>query len=176
MLNLTDREWKTFMLSDLFNIDLSKGDNQPSLLENGNYPLISAGTKNNGVCAFIKEGDGKSQLFDDNTITVDMFGTPFYHSYSYYAVSHGRVNILKSKSCAFNRYVALFVVSVISEGVKNKYSYNQMCSQKRLMKQPVMLPITADGTPDYAFMEQYIKEREEKLTQKYRHLFPIITK
>ncbi len=167
MLSLIDREWKAFIISDLFDIDLSKGDNQPSLLEGGIYPLISAGTKNNGVCAYIKEGDGKSQLFDKNTITVDMFGTPFYHSYSYYAVSHGRVNMLKPK-IKFNKYIGLFIISTINEGVKNKYSYNQMCSQKRLSKQPIMLPITEDGTPDYGFMEQYIREREEKLALKYK--------
>ena len=36
-----------------------------------------------------------------------------------------------------------------------------------MVKSKIMLPINNDGNPDYAFMEQYIKEREYKLKQKY---------
>ena len=42
-----------------------------------------------------------------------------------------------------------------------------MCSQKRILRQPIMLPITDDGQPDYEFMEQYIKEREMVKREQY---------
>ena len=37
MFNLDDRKWKMFMMAEIFKVDLSKGDNQPSLLEEGCY-------------------------------------------------------------------------------------------------------------------------------------------
>lgn len=167
MIDLNDKRWKNFMLADIFKVDLSKGDNQPSLLEKGKYPLISAGTKNNGVCYFINKGDGKSQLFEKNTITVDMFGTPFYHAYDFYSVSHGRVNILSAISDEFNKYIGLFIITCITEGTKSKYSYNQMCSQKRILRQPIMLPVDENDNPDYLFMEEFIKEREAVKRKQY---------
>ena len=30
-----------------------------------------------------------------------------------------------------------------------------------------MLPVDESGNPDYAFMEQYIKEREQQIVQNY---------
>ena len=36
-----------------------------------------------------------------------------------------------------------------------------------MQKQMILLPVTNSGTPDYDFMEQYIKEREQKITQNY---------
>lgn len=56
-ISLNDVKWKEFKIEDLFNISLSKGDNQANLLLDGNIPLISSGTTNNGICKFIKTGD-----------------------------------------------------------------------------------------------------------------------
>lgn len=36
-----------------------------------------------------------------------------------------------------------------------------------MQKQSLLLPVDESGNPDYAFMEQYIKEREQQIIQKY---------
>ena len=37
----------------------------------------------------------------------------------------------------------------------------------RINKEKIVLPVDESGTPDYDFMEQYIKEREQQIVQKY---------
>ena len=165
-MNLNDREWKEFKISDIFQIELSAGDNQANLLEEGNFPLVSSGMNNNGVCKFIKTGDSKSQMFNGNIITIDMFGKTFYHPYNFFAVSHGRVNMLFPKF-KINKEVGIFLVKAIENSTTGKYSYNRMCSRSRLENQLITLPVNLDNSPDYEFMESYIKEKENKMISKY---------
>lgn len=159
--HLRDVKWGEFNIKDYFDFYLSKGDNQADLLESGLIPLISSGSSGNGICKFIKKGDEKSEIFDKNLITVDMFGKPFFHPYKFYSVSHGRINILKEKQTISN-YAKKYLIKVIEKSTEGIFSYNRMCSQKRLMKIKIMLPVDKNGNPDWHFMEEYIKERENK--------------
>ena len=42
-----------------------------------------------------------------------------------------------------------------------------MCSNRRIRTLKILLPIDAHGQPDYAFMEHFIKEREQKILRDY---------
>lgn len=108
---------------------------------------------NNGIVAYVKSGDGKSEMFSGNSLTVDMFGQPFYHEYNFYSVSHGRVNILESNK--INLLTGLFVVQVLKMQ-ESRFGYNNMLSSSRLADIIVVLPIKSDQTPDWDYMEQYI--------------------
>ena len=163
---LNDREWREFRIEELFDICLSKGDNQANLLNIGNIPLVSAGSVNNGICKYIKNGDGISQIFNGNIITVDMFGKIFYQPYKFYSVSHGRINILIPK-IFLNKHILLFFVNILEKRFDGKYSFANMCSKKRLEREKILLPTTPQGDPDYEFMENYIKELMSKKRQKY---------
>ena len=157
-------EWKAFRIDELFEITLPKGDNQADKLLDGNIPLISSGMNNNGITKFILEGDEKAELFKKNIITVDMFGKTFQHNYNFYSVSHGRINILSPKFNS-NSYILYFIITSITESVKNIFSYNRMCSQKRLSLINIFLPIDSFGNPNWQFMEEYIKQKEKKLAE-----------
>lgn len=58
---------------------------------------------------------------------------------------------------------------MVSSLDKNRliYSYGYKRTEARLLNESIMLPIDDNGTPDYTFMENYIKEQELKLKQKY---------
>jgi hypothetical protein len=150
-------KWNEFEVSKLFDVELSKGDNQAQKLIEGNIPLISAGNFNNGVCKYIKKGDVESNLFQKNTLTIDMFGKSFYQDEDYYAVSHGRVNILKPKF-KLNKNIGLFLVGVFNSTFTKKYSFSVMCSQSALNGETIKLPVNKYNEPDWEFMEDYIKE------------------
>ena len=153
------KNWKGFRIGDYFNIYLSKDDIQPKKhIANGNIPLISSGKTNNGISAYIK--DDYAKLWDDGTITVDMFGKAFYQNKPYYCVSHGRVNILQAK---FNisEKVALFVISAI-ERISSKYEFKEMCTGTKLSNDIIKLPATPDGQPDWEYMESYMKKIMEE--------------
>ncbi len=172
MMKLSDREWKTFPVEDIFKVDLSNGDNKANKLPKGRVPLISSGTKNNGVVKFVLCGDGKSQLFQSGTLTFDMFGKCFYHPYQFYAVSHGRINVLSNKKM-ISKYVSIFLLAVIEKSSENIFSYNRMASSKRMKKLKLKLPVDYNNHPDYDFMEQYIKEKyfyiKSQIKEKQKH-------
>lgn len=164
-LSLNDAEWGEFKISNLFEIELSKGDNKADLLNVGRIPLISSGLNKNGITKFVDSGDGKSEIIANNTITVDMFGQSFYHYYNYYAVSHGRVNILHPNFKA-NKFILLFCVDSINKSTCNIFSYNRMCSSTRLSKLRILLPIDNFRNPNWQFMEDYIKQEQKDIAQK----------
>ncbi len=163
---LENKIWKTFFVDDLFEVFLPSGDTQADNCNDGKFPLISAGFNNNGVCKFIERGDDKSKIYGENIISVDMFGKTFFHEYKFYSVSHGRINLLKPLK-NLNRFQLQFLTIAINESSKNKFSYNQMCSSKRIKKIIVTLPVNELGEIDFEYMEKYIALREQKLIQQY---------
>ena len=99
-------------------------------LDDGKYALLSAGTSDNGICKFINKGDEKSEMFDNNNISIDMFGKVYFHEYKFYSVSHGRIIILTPKE-KYKRYTGLFIAEAIENSSRGKFSYAQMCSAKK---------------------------------------------
>lgn len=153
---LNSCHWKKFKLADLFDVSLTKGDIKADEVEYGNTPLISSGGSNNGVVKYITEnGDGKAETFPPNTITLDMFCHACYHSYKYYAVGHGRVNILKPKF-QLNRYIGIFICTILDREAY-RFSYGRAVYSSVAENMEIKLPVTPTGEPDWQFMEDYIK-------------------
>lgn len=164
-LSLNDVEWGEFRIKDLFDVSLSKGDNKADLLNEGDIPLISSGSNMNGITKFINKGDGISEIIKSETITVDMFGKAFYQPFNYFAVSHGRINIL-TPLIKLSGEVMKFITGCINESTKDIFSYNRMCSSTRLYKIKILLPMKCDKKPNYKFMEDYIKQEQKDIAQK----------
>ena len=159
--------WGEFKVGELFDVYLSKDDIQPKHLQEGDTPLISSGKEKNGITAYITDDD--AQLWDANTLTVDMFGKVFYQNAPYYCVSHGRVNILYPKT-KLNEKILLFIASVIEQVSVNKYNFTDMCTAGKIKNDVLLLPVTSAGAPDWTCMEQYMKEMEEKAKKRLEKL------
>lgn len=160
-MNLNTLSWKEFTIGDYFDVFLSSGDLKIDDCEPGSIPLISSGSTNNGIVGYIDEkGDGKAQIFKANCITVDMFCNAFYQNKDFYAVSHGRVNILYPKF-KFNLQIGLFICNIIKKE-QFKYSYGRAVYSSEIARMIIKLPSTAVGLPDWNFMEQYIKSLNHK--------------
>ena len=63
-----------------------------------------------------------------------------------------------------NLYTGLFFVGS-QDLIKPKYGHGYKRNAKHLHVDRVMLPASSDGTPDFDYMEQYIKN---KMIQKYK--------
>lgn len=153
-------KYKNFMIGDLFHVHLTKGDLKASdCTTNPRYdsiPLVSAGDSNNGYVGSVeKSGDGKAEVFSGNSITVDMFCKAYYQPRTFYAVGHGRVNILIPKF-KLNAYRALYICAIINNE-KYRFSYGRALYSNTIKDLHISLPIDSDGTPDWAYMENYIK-------------------
>ena len=150
--------WKAFKVGDLFDIMLAKGDIQPKLCDDGDTLLVSAGNEDNGVVARISSyGDGVSEMFPAGCVTVSMFGQAFWQDKPFYAVSHGRVNILQPRH-AVSDFIGLFLAVALNAATGKDFSYQTMCTRARLLNLELMLPATSDGEPDWVYMEQYMKD------------------
>ncbi len=155
-MKLNTQEWKYYTIGDLFRVELTKGDIKADEVDSGDIPLISSGEGNNGVVKYIsKEGDGKAEMFPDNTITLDMFCHASYQGIHYYAVGHGRVNILFPKF-ELNKYIGIFICTLINRE-EYRFSYGRAVYSTVAEKMKIKLPVTPAGTPDWKFMEDYIK-------------------
>lgn len=149
-------KWQEFRVGDLFYVELSKGDIKIDDFTEGNVRLISSGETDNGVVGHIgANGDGKAEMFSANQMTVDMFGNAFYQDEPFYAVSHGRVNVLKPRF-SITKNIALFIATVIKQQ-QYKYSYGRAVYSKVVENMVIKLPTDPNGEPDWLFMENYIK-------------------
>lgn len=154
------REWGEFRVGELFDAALSKDDIQPKVIVEGNTPLVSSGKENNGIIAFIDNKNAR--LWEANTLTVDMFGKVFYQEQPYYAVSHGRVNILMPRM-PMTKHSMQFIGCAIERVTTDKYAFSEMCTGTKLLKDVIMLPKDKTGQPDWAYMEEYMRKMEEKV-------------
>lgn len=64
-----------------------------------------------------------------------------------------------------NKYTGLFVASILCR-FKEKYTFGYGRTENRLRKDKVFLPINSEGQPHWEFMENYMKQIEEKQKQK----------
>lgn len=154
--------WKEFRIGDLFEACLSKDDIQPKDFVEGKIPLVSSGKENNGIIAFVE--DKKARLWEANTLTIDMFGKVFYQENPYFAVSHGRINILLPK-ISMTKGCLQFMGCAIEKVTLQKYAFNEMCTGTKVLKDSIKLPATPDGAPDWAYMESYMANLETKVAE-----------
>lgn len=163
MLDLHDREWKEFYLRDIFP-DIQRGKRLKTADHiQGSIPYVSSSAINNGVDAFIGNG-GKVRKFEECLTLANSgsVGKTFYHSYEFIASDH----VTSLKSDKLNKYSYLFIATIVQR-LEEKYSFNREINDVRINKEKIVLPVDESGNPDYAFMEQYIKERERQIIQNY---------
>ena len=152
---LENKEWKAFLLTDLFLFEKGNQNNMNSL-NLGNIPLISAKKINNGYKSFVSVNSKK--LFKGNCISLNNdgdggAGLAYYQPSKMAVDSH--VSILYQKEI-LEKNCLIFLSKCISQQA-NRFGHGHSINNERLKMFKVVLPITSDGKPDYAYMEQYTK-------------------
>ena len=169
MLNLNDREWKSFNLIDdnMFYIDEVKTFKSTALVESdGVFDVVGATSKNNGNVGFLPK-QYSDYLTSGNCICLiktgqGSVGDAVYKQGAFVPSN----NVCVIRSSWLNRHNGMFIVAEINKQA-DRYSYGYIRNNSRIRKEQLMLPTADDGQPDYVFMEQYIREREGNLKQKY---------
>lgn len=165
-LSLEDREWKNFFIGDLFEI-YTGTDLILSRMDNGDIPVISHSITNNGVAFFTSQIDNR-KIFDCNkTISLADRGNfyAFVQKMNFYIGT--RVKALEAKFKDSNLYILNFICPLINKQ-STKFSYgNNATSKTGSIK--ILLPVTSLGNPDYLFMEQYMREKEERKIAHYEN-------
>lgn len=148
------------LLNNLFIFDKGERIVEQSRME-GEIPLITASSNNNGRTSMIDKEDGleRNKRLNKDRITIDMFCNVYYHNYEYF--SDDNVHTLsfinpEYETHVLNPYVNIFLITILSL-FKDKFEFGRQVRLKRLEKLHIKLPVDGKGDPDWTFMEAYVK-------------------
>lgn len=165
--NFGEVRWKAYSLNEI--CDIKPGVRLVSRqMEEGERPFIGAADSNNGVTNFVSN---KNASLDSNLLGVNYNGNGvaigFYHPYE--AIFTDDVKRIKFKQQEGNKYVYLFLKAAILKQ-KSKYQYGYKFSGERMNRQKITLPSTADGQPNFDYMEAYMRRKESEILTQYVNL------
>ncbi|QKQ05982.1 restriction endonuclease subunit S [Staphylococcus saprophyticus] len=157
---LNEVEWKDYYINTLFNFKRGNQNNM-SDLKSGELPLISAKKTNNGYKDFVKKNN--KQIYPSKIISLNNdgeggVGIAYYQPFKSLIDTHVTALINKYR---INKHAKLFVARMITTQ-RNKFSHGYAISTNRLNRQIIKLP-TINKQPDYKFMEQYMKRKENEV-------------
>mgnify|MGYP002711996446 FL=1 len=160
---LKDIEWKNFSIQEIFDTKIGKNVNGNKVNKlSGELPYVTRKETYNGIAGFLNEDKkiiSKLNIINRPVITIgNETAQPYVQNYNFYTGT--KVNILTPKEIV-NVKALKFIAQSLQQH-KEKYSYSFTINSSRLKKQIIKLP-TKDGKPDYKFMEQYMKRKENEI-------------
>lgn len=153
-----EKKFKSFILSSLFSSATGDVDIQKKDINGKGYPVVSSGLDNQGIIGY---SDIPAKVLPANTITIDMFGNVFFRDFEYKEVTHARIFTLIPKSFELSVGTGLYIVSILSRQTK-RFSYNNMASWNKMKTFEISLPVDADGSIDWHYMQERIAELEQE--------------
>ena len=163
MLSLSGVRWGEFVIGDLFKVEGTITTKPENLIKNGKTPRITCSAANNGLDdVYANKATERGHVLTIDSATV---GFVAYQEYDFIATDH--VEKLTLRNRKLSRYLGLFCVAAISYAVNHKYNYGYKFSQDRIRRQTIMLPVDESGRPDYAFMERFMRNIEQRLIRAY---------
>ncbi len=151
--------WKSFNLEKLFGKStrgrrLKSDDRIPGVL-----PFVTAGEADEGISDFI---GNNVVVFNENTTTIDMFGSAKYRNYKYGGDDH----IADEQTETQDKYASIFVTSAIHKSSHNgQFSYDKNFYAKDADVLNIMLP-EKNGRPDYDYMKTLISAIHKIIIEK----------
>lgn len=166
MKKLTEMKWDSFVLDEIFNIKATNSSIDRKKLngKQGDIPYITRTDKNNGWDSFV--GTQEDYNVDKgNVITVGLdTQTAFYQPIAFYTGQN--IQIFSNEKV--NKYVASFIIPLLKKQMEKFNWGGNGATLGRLRRQKILLPITEEGTPNYSYMEEYMKSVEKRLLERYK--------
>jgi len=123
----------------------------------GKRPFIGATDSNNGITAWV---DNTNESLDKLVLGVNYNGSvveTFFHPYE--CIFSDDVKRLHLKNGITSYHVMLFLKTMIIQQ-KVKFEYGYKFNEKRMKRQKILLPVTDEDSPDWQFMEEYMRRKE----------------
>lgn len=158
--------WGRFIIGELFELVSGRCSNAGSLEHDDiGVPYVGATNRNNGVLDFVKPVD--KLMMKGNCIAFVKQGEG---SVGYAVYKHedfiSSTSISAGYASFINKYTGIFITTV-ADKVRGKYNYNYPRSDSRLKQEIIQLPVDESGRPDYAFMERFMRNIEQRLIRAY---------
>lgn len=159
--------WKDFGLLNLFSYRKGNQKNMNALRE-GKTPLVSAKKIENGYKGFFSVSE--DEVFVGHCITLNNdgdggAGLAYYQPASFALDTH--VTALYPLE-PMTKNDMIFIAGCISKQ-RVLFGHGRSINTTRLKHLSIMLPCSDNQTPDYEFMEKYMKQKEKKLLTRYKN-------
>lgn len=158
MRQIDTKEWKEFIIKDIFTVKRPIARSQANYDE-GNIPFVASGNFNNGVLKYLNPK--KDEILDaGNCITVSPIdGSCFYQENDFLGRGGAGSSIILLYNPKLNLYNGYFIATVIRT-VCRKYAYSDMANKNTIGAEKIKLPVDKTGNPDFLYMELYMKNLE----------------
>ncbi len=154
--DLDIKKWKYFKYDDGTNKSVFKIKKGKRLTKkdqsDGTIPYVSSSSLNNGIDNYI--GNGHT---DNNCLSFACYGSigeVFYHDEKVWVSDNANVFYLRNKE--LSSYLGMFLITILRLE-KFRFSYGMTGKKERLQSLYIKLPVTDNGQPDWAYMEDFIK-------------------
>lgn len=162
-----DITWSQFQLIEVFEISATKSSIDRNKLNglSGRIPYITRTDNDNGIDDFI-DGQPLFKTDEGNVITIGLdTQTVFYQPALFYTGQ----NIQVLRNPHLNKYVALYIIPLIKKQMAKFNWGGNGATLGRLKKLSLFLPSSDSVTPDYQYMEDFMKVVERKLLRRYKN-------
>ena len=152
-------EIKVSTLFDIHPTSAYKMSNAELFETVGNTPVLSNSSVNNGIggySALEPTEDGNIITFSDTTTGAD---TMFYQPNSFIGYAH--VQGMYPYSDGWTEASFKYFIGALRKAAGDGWSYAVKFNRKLVADMDVTLPIKSDGTPDFDYMERYIRAMEK---------------
>lgn len=152
---------RKFKIVDLFTVKNTHSILNSWIVPNsGVYPYVTAGESNNSILTYINYDS--AQLEDENAILIGGKTTVItYQEKEFFSNDSHNLALYLKDSSNVSKNVSLFLITSLSKALKPIYSWGNSISKRKIQKDYISLPATKTGTPDYEFMETYIRALEK---------------
>ena len=134
----------------------------------GTTPYVTASEGNNSIVSYISYNpdmieEGNSIMIGGKTLVITYQPNDFFSNDSHNLV----LTINHDEGCTESSQ--LYMVSALYKSLSPKYSWGNSISKAKIQNDEVFLPITADGSIDFNFMETYINAVKKQCIAKLKH-------
>ncbi|OHA57512.1 MAG: hypothetical protein A2114_00090 [Candidatus Vogelbacteria bacterium GWA1_51_14] len=153
---LHHEDWQWFKLSDLFTLERGKCGSAEKLLEKGNeISYVGAKKEDNGFMYKVVRDENYVTKSNCIVFIGDGQGSVGYSTYQE-ADFIGSTTLSMGRNDNLNKYNAIFIITLLDKE-RFKYSFGRKWNGEKLKNTKIKLPANKDGSPDWQFMEDYIK-------------------
>lgn len=161
--------WQAFPLADVFTISATKSgiDKVRLVPGEGQTPYVTRSECDNGHSCYVREQPGAA-TDEAGVITIGLdTQTVFYQPAAFYTGQ----NIQVLRSPHLTRHSAAFLVPIIKRQLATLNWGGNGATLTRLRHRRLVLPVTASGLPDWAYMEQVMRRHEAEALRKVLGFF-----
>ncbi len=158
-------QWKEFELSELFELvptkklDYKKQDLPDLADEIFNLPALTCTAYNNGISCYVPRNEA-TILKNMLSIAANGDAPAFYQAQEFTILQDAYA--LRFKNEELNSYQYLFLL-VSLQKILLKFGWTNKSGWQKVKQEKILLPINTEGTIDFDFMENFIKNIQNEL-------------